>query len=125
MTAIEQQPITHHHDGFGLAESMDIIRKDEIGPGGAYHHYEIRIKDNVVAVIQFQKGPRNEEGSTPGVIEAALYAVLLDRLEHFQAGPFSSRENAIAKTKTEEALMWIQQRVRNRAKRGVLGKNTA
>jgi hypothetical protein len=115
--------INDHHDGFGLAESMDIQRCDEVGPGGAHHHYKVSIDGSVVADIQFQKGPRNEEGSIPGVIESALYAIILDRLRSFQAGEYSCRENAIVITKTEEALMWTQQRARNRAKRGVLGTN--
>ena len=40
---------------------------------------------DTVATIQFQRGPRNVEGSTPGITEAVLYAVLIDRLEGFQA----------------------------------------
>lgn len=41
----------------------------------------------------------------------------------FQAGPFSSRENACALTHIEEALMWMNRRVEDRIERNVLGRN--
>lgn len=37
-----------------------------------------------------------------------LLAIVIDRLRSFQSGPFSSRENALALTKCEEALHWLQ-----------------
>ncbi len=115
-----------HHDGHGLNESI-VISKDDADGSGASHHYEAYIeKDGHAAVImrvQFQKGPRNVEGSTPGCTEAALLAVLIDRLQGFQAGPYSCRENAIQLTHLEECLHWTKARADARAKRGVLGKN--
>lgn len=112
--------IDTHHDGHGLNESIR-IEADEPGPGGASHHYELTIDGEIVAMIQFQEGPRNEPGSTAGVTEAALLAVLIDRLQMFQAGPYSCRENAIQLTKLEETLHWTKARADARAKRGVLG----
>ena len=114
--------VTLHHDGHGLNEAIDITA-DPIADGGASHNYEFKIGDRVVGVIQFQKGPRNEIASTPGVTEAALLAVLIDRLQGFQAGPFACRENAIQLTKLEETLMWTKERANARARRGVLGQN--
>jgi hypothetical protein len=119
-TTTTTETITDHHDGFGLAESI-VIEKDEPGPGGASHRYRFVIDGTEVASVQFQRGPRHEEGSTPGVIEGDDGAMMLDRLRAFQAGPYACRENALALTKLEEALMWMQQRARARAKRGVLG----
>lgn len=133
MTKLSLSNITDHHDGFGLDESL-LIQKDEPGPGGASNLYEVLIETPgdhgpdpeppdavMVAGIQFQKGPRTEPGSTPGITNSVLVAIVLDRLRAFQAGDYSCRENAIAITKLEEGLMWMQQRARNRAKRGVLG----
>lgn len=116
-----------HHDGHGLNESI-IIETDTPDQSGAAHLYILKINglDRVpedVGLIQFQKGPRNEAGSTPGVTEAAVLAVLIDRLRGFQAGPYSCRENAIQLTKLEECLHWTKARVDERARRGVLGKN--
>lgn len=114
--------ITDHHDGHGLNESIDITA-DELSAGGASHKYEFRIAGELVGSLQFQHGPRQEPESTPGVVEAAVLAVLMDRLQCFQAGPFASRENAIALTHLETALLFIKRRADNRAKCGVLGKN--
>jgi hypothetical protein len=116
-----------HHDGHGLSESLR-IECDGPGPGGASHHYVVFVSgathddpEQVVAQIRFQEGPRLVEGSIPGVIEGVLYAILIDRLRAFQAGPFACRENAIQLTHLEEALMWAKERTHARAKRGVLG----
>jgi hypothetical protein len=72
--------------------------------------------------VQFQHGPRNVEGSKPGVTEAVLLAILIDRLRGFQAGPYACRENAIMLIKFEECLMWTRRRADERARQRVLGK---
>jgi hypothetical protein len=112
--------ITDHHDGHGLNESIT-IEADDLGPGGASHKYEMRMKGYSVGALQFQEGPRNVDGSIDGLTEAALVAVLIDRLRGFQAGPYACRENAIQLTKLEEVLHWTRARADARAKRGVLG----
>ena len=118
--------IDTHHDGHGLNESI-IIRTDEPDGSGAAHLYEAHIASDAdgwqIARVQFQKGPRNVEGSTPGMTEAAVLAILIDRLRGFQSGPYSCRENAIQLTKLEEVLHWTKARADERAKRGVLGHN--
>ncbi len=114
--------ITDHHDGHGLNESIQ-ISTDQPDQSGAAHAYTLEMSEGVVATIQFQKGPRNVEGSTPGATEAAILAVLIDRLRGFQSGPYSCRENAIQLTKLEETLMWTKERAHARARRGVLGQN--
>ncbi len=113
-----------HHDGHGLNESITLV-SDQQDPnsGGSAHHYVASIGGQEVARIQFQQGPRNVSGSLPGVTEAVLYAILIDRLRGFQAGPYSCRENAIQLTHLEESLHWTKARADERAKRGVLGKN--
>lgn len=115
-----------HHDGHGLNESI-AIRTDEPDPSGAAHVYQLSMPtdgaENVVGLIQFQRGPRNVEGSTPGITEAALLAVLIDRLRGFQASPYGCRENALQLTHLEECLHWTKARADERAKRGVLGRN--
>lgn len=118
----ETRTIDDHHDGHGLNESIDIVTDDPDGSGAA-HRYDLFIDGNSIGFIQFQRGPRNEPGSTPGATEAAVLAVLVDRLRGFQAGPYSCRENAIQLTKLEECLHWTKARADARAKRGVLGRN--
>ena len=77
----------------------------------------------LLCAVGFQKGARHEEGSTLGVTNEALLAIVIDRLRSFQAGPFLCSENAIALTHAETALLWLRQRADARARRGVLGTN--
>lgn len=107
-----------------------VIAVDEVGPGGANHHYVIQYELYPVGEpkeihklieIQFQNGARKEEKSIHGVIDSDLLEIVRDRLKAFQAGPFATRENACALTHIEEALMWMNRRVEDRIERNVLG----
>ena len=124
--------ITDHRVN-GLNEAISIGVLDEPGPGGANHDYMIvvdkraaepggaRNADDLINVrIQFQNGPINEVGFN-GISNEALLAVLIDRMRGFQSGQFACRDNAIALTHLEEALMWLQKRTRDRMARGVEG----
>lgn len=100
----------------------------ETGPGGAYHDYAIygagcnpNTSEESVATIQFQKGPRQAPDARHGVLDTDLLEIVRDRLKSFQQGDFASRENACALTHIEEALMWMNKRVEDRAERSVLG----
>ncbi len=116
--------ITTHHDGHGLNEALE-IEADDLGPGGASHFYNVSYVSNhihyLVAGIQFQYGPRDVEGSMAGLTEAAMLAILHDRLSKFQAGPYPCEENAEALRAVEEALGAVKRRSDARAERGVLG----
>jgi len=117
--------ITTHHDGHGLAESLRIEADERsLAGGGASHLYRVWYGVMKVAEIHFQKGPRNEDGSTPGIIDSVLLAIIADRMEGFQVGPYSDRTNALVLTKVQEAMHWLTHRADERARRGVLGKNT-
>lgn len=63
--------------------------------------------------INWQNGPigRGDERIQPNgaFVESVIYAAL-QRIEHYQAGKFKCRENAIAITKLEEALHWLNAR---------------
>lgn len=65
-------------------------------------------------LVTIHDGTTNEE-----VIE-----VLLDRL-NFLNSKFPCRENAVAITKLDEALMWLNKRTADRLKRGVEGQHKA
>lgn len=101
----------------------DVYRAADPGPGGACHCYVVRKagSDEGVGAVVFQKGPRNEEGSIHGVLEGDLLEIVRDRLKAFQAGEFACRENALALTHVEEALLWMARRVDDRLERGVMG----
>jgi hypothetical protein len=133
----------HIVEGDSANHQLKIEVLDEPGQGGACHLYQITGLDigengsyvecdgekasnydgpEDVTWIVFQNGPIKEHGVN-GVTQEALLAIVIDRLRSFQAGPYSCRDNAVALTKCEEALMWLQRRTRERIKRGVEGTN--
>lgn len=100
----------------------EVHRVGDAGPGGAFHKYDIVMADaGGGCFIEFQRGPRNAEGSVPGVLDGDLLEIVRDRLSCFQKGDYATRENAIALTHIEEALLWMAKRADDRAERGVLG----
>lgn len=101
---------------------LDIEVRDAPGAGGANHHYRVAgpTAGFPQVDIRFQNGAIKEAGVN-GVTQEALLAVVIDRLRSFQAGPYACRENAIALTHCEDALMWLQKRTRARILRGVEG----
>lgn len=90
-------------------------------------HHEYVISHPQVATlntqIKFQNGPRREPDSITGVLDTDLLEIVRHRLQSFQEGPYATRENAIALTHIEEALMWMNKRVEDRIEREVLGTN--
>lgn len=136
-----------HVDGLGLNDRMRIyVDNADENAGGARHCYVVMMDTedgdydtedgdydwpeeleeayaSEVAYIQYQHGPRAEEGSIWGATDDVILACMIDRYKSFQAGPFKCRENAIVITKLEEALHWMQQRAQTRRRQGVLGKN--
>lgn len=80
-------------------------------------------KGAVLCTIHFQEGPIKECGVN-GVCNEDLINMVIDRLEHFQNSEFRCRENAVAITKLEEALLWLRKRTMAREARGVEGTHT-
>lgn len=113
----------HDHFGSPLNYGLDVTVVDTPGAGGANHLYQIRVPNGPTCTINFQNGPIQEHGIN-GVSNEALLAVVIDRLRGFQAGQFACRENAIALTNLEQALMWLQSRTADRVRRGVEGTST-
>ena len=104
----------------------DVFPTGDIGPGGAYHDYEIwpsPYTDNsiMVGTVCFQKGARKDPDARHGILDTDLLEIVRDRLKHFQQGEYATRENAYALTHVEEALMWMNKRVEDRIERDVLG----
>jgi hypothetical protein len=118
---------------------IEIQVVDEPGAGGACHLYKITGFDTASnpsdpfkamhgesakhSTVLFQNGPINEAGVN-GITHEALLAVLVDRLQSFQKGPYACRENALALTKLEEAQHWLHHRTQTRMARGVEGTHT-
>ena len=106
----------------------EVYAVDEPSIGNASHEYLILLPTDELDIaipveISFQNGPRNDPKSISGVLDTDLLEIVRDRLTGFQSGDFACRENACALTHIEEALMWLNKRVTDRAQRGVLGTN--
>ncbi|NLB78068.1 MAG: hypothetical protein GX796_04260 [Clostridiaceae bacterium] len=89
----------------------------------APHHFQVRPLGGsleILGEVDFQEGPIKECGVN-GVMNEDLIAMVITRLEHFQKSEFSCRENALALTKLEEALLWLRKRTMGREKRNVEG----
>jgi len=104
----------------------NVAALDERDPkaGNASHAYGIQYggpKD--VLHIHFQHGPRGVEGSTPGVFDDDLLAIIEDRLKGFQDGPFACQENGCALDSIRHARHFLGLRVARRIAQGVLGDN--
>ena len=103
------------------------VRADAPNHGNASHVYDIAIGIDPAdghqlkhVKLEFQKGPIKEFGVN-GITNEVLIAVVIDRLQGFQSGPYACRENAIALTKLQEAAMWLESRTKARTVRGVEG----
>ena len=88
---------------------------------GAPHHFSVTdLQGELLSQIHFQEGPIKEKGVN-GCCNEDLINMVIKRLECFQKTEFSCRENALAITKLEEALMWLRMRTQKREQRGVEG----
>ena len=113
--SVERPPVRKLNIGNDRFTTVQTV--GDPGCGGANHVYEVVSTCHhpdqpqaLYAHVHFQNGPIKEAG-------------VIDRLQSFQAGEFNCRENALAITKLEEALHWLNHRTASRQARGVEGRN--
>lgn len=120
----------------GCNDQTTITVGDEPGDGGACHLYTIAGFNTATnrsdpfqkqygttanhATILFQNGPIPEVGVN-GVTHEQLLAILIDRMEGFQAGEFACPENATALFGLQSAQAALKSRTEQRIARGVEG----
>ena len=90
----------------------------------APHHFIVSsvLSGEIVTKVDFQEGPIKERGVN-GACNEDVISMVIARLEGFQKSEFACRENALAITKLEEALLWLRKRTMGRENRGVEGTN--
>lgn len=115
-------------------EPLTITVADKAGQGGANHQYIVSwngINKDLQGTqrsyyqscyVGFQDGPIKEFGVN-GVTNEALLAIVRDRLECFQAGPFASTDNETALNHVRFAMDALHKRTRDRLARNVEGTN--
>jgi len=111
------------HKVNGVNDELTIDVQDEPGHGGACHRYMISFPNPMVDnhyLIAFQDGPIKEVG-TNGLTHEALLAILIDRMEGFQSGPYANEDNHVALVALKAALDALKLRTERRLARGVEG----
>lgn len=126
------------HQVSPLDNALSVYCVDEPGHGGASHQYlvlnaqgepssvvqedsgNLKVDYTPLAEIKFQNGPIKESGVN-GVSHEVLIAVVMDRLQGFQSGPYASPDNQEALEHLEKALEALQRRTRERLARNVEG----
>lgn len=109
-------------------DRITIEVRDEPGDGGACHEYCVHaevFEDDPRYLgwfynIRFQDGPIPERGVN-GITQEVLLAIVKDRLDGFQSGPFACEENAKALEHINAAIEVLHSRTRDRMSRGVEG----
>lgn len=109
-----------HTDDNGVAVNAMSTTAD--GTDVAGHLYQVLAGPKTLNV-EFQHGAVKENGVN-GVTSEALLAILIHRTDVLNKR-FPCRENAIAITKMQEALMWFEKRTADRKARGVEGLEKA
>ena len=104
----------------------DVYSVDDRGKGGAHHRYVIcrHNTTEVILEVGLQNGARMEKGSIDGVLDSDLLEIVRDRLTDFQKGEYPSEHNQQALEYVNKALECLNNRVKDRISRGVLGNNT-
>ena len=138
-----KREITTHRVN-GLNEALKIQVLDEPGQGNACHRYHITTTETpppvsggmssadlekamamgqAVTEIRFQNGPIGEVGVN-GISNEALLAIVRDRIEGFQGGPYAHVENGNALADVVSAMECLKRRTTERVTRGVEGTRT-
>jgi len=119
------------HKVNGCNEAITITAMDEPGPGGANHKYLVQVRRNGPEGkpdgplhsefrLDFQNGPLGDAGAN-GITNEALLAVVVDRLEAFQRGPFKCKENEDALGMIKGGLTCLHKRTQRRVQAGTEG----
>lgn len=107
----------------GAENYTRIFATDDQGPGGANHQYfvsTVKEPSHIVGVVSFQKGPVKEVGIN-GYMNEDLLAMVIDRLEGFQKGPYACEENDHAILNLKATLEWLNARTQKRVDAGIEG----
>jgi hypothetical protein len=86
----------------------------------------VRHDANSVA-FTIQKGPVKEHGVNGCQVDTLIHVAkrMIEELNSQEEGKYSCRENAIAITKLDEAIHWLDHRKKDRQERDVEGRSMA
>lgn len=105
-------------------DTITLVVLDGPGAGGASHEYLAAYTDKTgfphQTRISFQNGPIAINGVN-GLTQEVLLAIVVDRLESFQRGPFACKDNEDALQMIKGGLTCLLKRTRARMAQGVEG----
>lgn len=96
-------------------------------PGHRYvvNNFEDKFGGQTIQFIQKEKSDDDKLVTiSDGTTNEELMEVLIDRISYLN-DKFPCKENAMAITKLQEGLMWLEKRTNDRIKRGVEGQHKA
>lgn len=106
----------------------NVFAQGKTGPCGERSEYAVvrpcaddETAGEMIAIIQFQHGPRDVNGSIAGILNEDALEMVRDRLTAVQDSPLACHWNAMALDHIEAALLYLKQRSDDRAERGVIG----
>ena len=115
------------HKVNGLNDALKIEVLDEPGQGNACHAYRLSLVEGEfsgkICDINFQNGPIKEAGFN-GISQESLLAIVKDRLESFQSGPYACATNQQALNHVVAAMDSLHSRTRERVARNVEGTHS-
>ncbi len=121
--------LTLHHVEGAPATRVFVLDEPDENAGGMCHQYEVVINPSPdiglpreSVFVQFQHGPIKEVGRN-GLTNEALLAIVIDRLECAQDGPFACGENETALAHVNAALLQLQSRTKRRIAARAEGTN--
>jgi len=120
--SIKPSPPSLNQTGRGMKSLARQLEKEkymfEILKKG--QHYDIRTNSGIsIQELHFQDGVVSEMDRN-GIQNEEVLEVLIDRMNWLNAQSFC-RENSLAITKLEEALLWLNKRTADRVNRNVEG----
>lgn len=106
-------------------EAITVTAVDGPAAGGASSLYSAIFGANnyrQYVSLKFQNGPVDE--GVNGITHEVLLAILIDRLEGFQKGPFACEDNQEAIDGLKDVASVLNRRTKARLERGVEGTHT-
>ncbi len=117
--------LSHRRTGGSTNPKIQVTATAD-GPDESCGNYAIVVDGDITNVanlaIKFHTGPPAE--GVNGVTDEALLAVLIDRIDRWQAGRFACMENHHTLLALREAMGHMGSRTFNRTDRGVEGTQT-
>lgn len=110
--------VVYHYDHPADVNSALRIVPGEPGVGGAPEFYDVQTRDGQTYHLPFQ----TYNGPVDALTNEVLLAIVADRLEGFQNGPFACQENSDALANVTHALRNLHRRTQKRIQQGVEGK---